>query len=536
MRVIAMFRVSTERQENEGASLDAQQRRYRELAEAHGWTTVAEFRGQESAAKAASERAVLQRVLACVQEEHPEALWVYEQSRLSRGDELEVAMLHRELRERGVRLIVQSTVHDLTQPTDSLMVGFGSLLARHEWSLLKERTERGRREKARQGKKAGGTSPYGYTNPPKGDPRRGVLQPNEAEAAAVRRIFAAVAGGVSVREVCRELNAEGVPAPRGGAWAKSTLTRILDNPVYLGTQLCGAWVGTKGKNYRLQLDHPRAIVVENAHEALVSREEWAAARAQRVGASTGRPGLLTGLLHVMGERVLIDRSHGVSFYRQRQGTGGPWVRVEDVNRMTWRGYRSLVARPEWVVRLLSKAAEAKPEEQAGAADMGKRRTKLAARLERLVEMRADGEISRDVFQARSDECRTQLREVETAMSAAEDRRVASSGDYLSRAVRAISVLTANRKLDQEQKRRALLALVVRIDVQVKENTQPKDSRGRWEQAAKWTVEEVVMHLRRDPGMDTLAGSCDQTPVAVRVVSGGEPVRPHLAGRAARRSA
>ena len=69
MRVVSLYRVSTERQENEGASLDAQQRRYRELAKTHKWTTVAEFRGQESAAKAASERLVLQQVLACLREQ-----------------------------------------------------------------------------------------------------------------------------------------------------------------------------------------------------------------------------------------------------------------------------------------------------------------------------------------------------------------------------------------------------------------------------------------------------------------------------------
>ena len=64
MRVVALFRVSTEKQANEGASLDSQQREYRELAARNGWITVEEFRGCESATQAASERRVLQQVLA----------------------------------------------------------------------------------------------------------------------------------------------------------------------------------------------------------------------------------------------------------------------------------------------------------------------------------------------------------------------------------------------------------------------------------------------------------------------------------------
>src|ERR1044071_6048288 len=53
MRVVAMFRVSTERQANEGASLDAQQRTFREMAKRSGWKVVGEFRGSESATQAA---------------------------------------------------------------------------------------------------------------------------------------------------------------------------------------------------------------------------------------------------------------------------------------------------------------------------------------------------------------------------------------------------------------------------------------------------------------------------------------------------
>src|SRR5690606_29510194 len=128
MHVIALFRVSTEAQSAEGSSLDSQQRIYRELATRSGWTTLAEFRGVESGALAVQDRAVLQQVLAAVRDLRADAVYVHEQSRLTRGDELEVALLLRELRERQMRVIVQGAIRDLGSIDDRFMLGIQSLV------------------------------------------------------------------------------------------------------------------------------------------------------------------------------------------------------------------------------------------------------------------------------------------------------------------------------------------------------------------------------------------------------------------------
>ncbi len=65
-----------------------------------------------------------------------------------------------------------------------------------------------------------------------------------AEAAILERIFRAYAAGASPKRIALRLNAEAVPAPRGGAWSASTLngnrargTGILNNELYVG-RLC----------------------------------------------------------------------------------------------------------------------------------------------------------------------------------------------------------------------------------------------------------------------------------------------------------
>src|SRR5258705_4405537 len=51
----------------------------------------------------------------------------------------------------------------------------------------------------------------------------------------MRRIFADRAAGITVREICRKLNAGRIPSPTGKAtWAHSTLCRLLRNEAYIG--------------------------------------------------------------------------------------------------------------------------------------------------------------------------------------------------------------------------------------------------------------------------------------------------------------
>jgi site-specific DNA recombinase len=83
-----------------------------------------------------------------------------------------------------------------------------------------------------------GGKPYGYA-PKKGEP--GVMQIVEDEAEVVRRIYREYADGKSGRHIARDLNANGIAAPRGAAWAANTLTGtknrgtgMLRLPIYRG--------------------------------------------------------------------------------------------------------------------------------------------------------------------------------------------------------------------------------------------------------------------------------------------------------------
>lgn len=80
---------------------------------------------------------------------------------------------------------------------------------------------------------------YGYDKVHKlddrGEPIRGLRKINEEQAAIIRRIFDEFLIGKSPRAIAADLNAEGIPSPRGGTWMAST---ISGNPARQNGILC----------------------------------------------------------------------------------------------------------------------------------------------------------------------------------------------------------------------------------------------------------------------------------------------------------
>jgi site-specific DNA recombinase len=503
-----MFRVSTEKQANEGASLDAQERQYHQLAERHGWDTLAAFRGSESATQASRERAVLQEVLACIRKLEPDAIYVHEQSRLTRGDELEVAGLLRELRERQLKILIGGVVRDLSSLDERFMVGIQSLVDRAEAERIKERHQRGKKEKALRGLKNSGPTPYGYRNPPPGDPNRGRLQIVPYEAAIVRRIFDLACEGRAVRAIAAVLTAEGVPSPRGGRWGKTTVIRVLTNPAYRGCHVTGAWVAEPGsRTFRFDLDHPGAVVVEGAHDPIVGRDVWEAAQAVQPAPCTARPRMLTGLMTMNGFPATGDSERGKAYYRPPRGVrGGPWLPAEIVDSAVWNAFIQAISNPEFLNRVVAEARtrQAAGDPAAERARLTTRVAKLEARLARLVDMRADGEIDGPEFRKRADEARDHMRACKQQLAFLDQMEAQLDGQWIRQMFAAAKLLVSSeRALSLEERRSVLLRAVRRVEVHAIKNpqNQGKDGRGRFLNVDKtaWQIQSVRFEMVQGAG-------------------------------------
>ena len=157
--------------------------------------------------------------------------------------------------------------------------------------------------RARNGEFIGQYAPYGYRKNPED---KHELLIDENVAWVVRKIFRMAADGISHTEIARQLNEAEIPTRymyhklKGDKfpdkqphvkikkWDNTAVKNIITNETYLGTMFwnrakCGMDTGKK----RVVQPRETWIVVENQHEALVTKELFDKANANIVGLDMG---------------------------------------------------------------------------------------------------------------------------------------------------------------------------------------------------------------------------------------------------------
>jgi site-specific DNA recombinase len=156
--------------------------------------------------------------------------------RLARSYAYQVLILD-ELARLGVRVaFTDAPGLDPGDPQAKLLTQVQGVIAEYERAKIGERYRRGKLFRARAGEVISWKAPYGYRRVPRGPDGPAHLEIFEPEAAVARRIFADRAAGTTIRQICRQLNADAVPTPTGSraVWGTSTLDRILRNEAYIG--------------------------------------------------------------------------------------------------------------------------------------------------------------------------------------------------------------------------------------------------------------------------------------------------------------
>lgn len=232
-RAAIYTRVSTDRQEAEGTSLDSQLERCQAYAAAQGYEVVGHYTDTftGSSYRNRSSQTALRTLL------HAGAVDVvlcYAFDRLSRN-QAHLHILIDEIEHHGARPeAVIETLED--SAVGRLMLSVRAFVAEVEREKIIERTSRGRRTRVETGKYLPGwKQPYGYVF----SEDRTKLEVNEAEALIVRRIYADYLSGGTLRGIARQLTAEGVPTPaqaRSGnpCWELTAVRSILKRTTYIG--------------------------------------------------------------------------------------------------------------------------------------------------------------------------------------------------------------------------------------------------------------------------------------------------------------
>lgn len=242
---------------------------------------------------------------------------------------------------RGIRIVGYADGYDSQAAGRKVMRIARGLINELYLDDLRHRTHRGLEGALLRGGHAGGLS-YGYRSIAVEGGRR--LEIDPAQANVVRRIFGEYADGRSPQRIAHALNAEHVPAPRGGTWSVSCLygsprkgSGILNNELYIGRHVWNRsqWFKDPETGIRTRFDRPRAEWRIEVRPALriVDDATWQAVRARfaRNAGDARRPGppprtLFGGLLRCArcgGAVIAVDaRTYGCAARKDRGTCAG----------------------------------------------------------------------------------------------------------------------------------------------------------------------------------------------------------------------
>ena len=262
---VALYaRVSSDRQDVD-LSVAAQLRALRDYAERNGYLVAREYVDEAESGRTA-DRPQFRRMLdeAAKPEAPFKEILVWKFSRFTRKREHAVAFKAM-LRRKGIR-VVSITEHADDSPTGKLMEAIIESVDEFYSENLAQEVVRGMREAASRGFWVASRVPYGYRKlmVQDGAKKRPTLEPDEATAAVVERIFNMAESGRGILNITRTLNDEGIANPTGRLWSKNGVHIILRNPVYTGTLV---W-GTDSK------DKAEPVRVEKAFPAIVSKAQF----------------------------------------------------------------------------------------------------------------------------------------------------------------------------------------------------------------------------------------------------------------------
>ena len=252
------IRVSTDKQAEEGYSLDAQASRLQSYCDAQGWTvSPAHVYIDAGISGKSTARPAFQAMLKAAQDGQIARIVVTKMDRLARNTQDLLETVNR-LQSFGCALVLLDLNIDTGTPTGMLVATVLGGIAQWEREQIAERVKSGKVQKAAQGGDNGRYCPLGYSFD------NGRYSVEESAAQTVRSIFTDYTTGQSLTDIARRLTAQGVPTARGGQWHPATVRYILTNGFYAGLN--------QYDGQTAPASHP-AIVSPDAYSAAIARLE-----------------------------------------------------------------------------------------------------------------------------------------------------------------------------------------------------------------------------------------------------------------------
>ena len=262
-----------------GASLESQINACIEWCEKNGIVNYEIFQEEGSiSSEEWDERPVLQELLTKLEQYHYDMVIVTEQSRICRSDDF--PKFREVLKEADVLFVQADTgsIYDYQNPEDEFVSDIMQAVYKQELNRTKIRLKRGIIQSAKKGNWVGKKVPVGY----KYDKHSKRLKLSD-DAPVIRRMFEMYLEGKSLNDIAFTFTHEPVIVKyhekgedKNMVWTSATLSRLINNPAYVGHSLYGRSTDkkVKGKRKRTLTDVSLQILEEGTHDGIVTQEEW----------------------------------------------------------------------------------------------------------------------------------------------------------------------------------------------------------------------------------------------------------------------
>jgi len=366
-RAAAYLRRSTD--DKQADSIDIQRSEVTEYADANGYTIVRWYIDDGISGHNTDRDDFVRMIDDAERTEDFQFVLVRHQSRFARFRPSKTIRYLDRLDDAGVKLVTtKQGVIDIDDLAQFLMASIEAQTDHSYSKTLSELTIRGQAKKATKGYSAGQAAPYGMDRmlvDEHGEHRQRVragekvakpdgwhttFVPGDADkVATVQWVYSQYLSGRSPWWIAKDLNSRGVPSPRGGKWNKGTIRDMLTNAIYAGeyrwnqrregkfhslsdgkaaqrrkSEVAQAESGRR-KHRVLKINRCDWIVVEDAHEAIISKHDWQEVQA-KMTQSTDRRGtqakeqyeyLLKGILFCECGAKMSQRGNKYPLYPQR---------------------------------------------------------------------------------------------------------------------------------------------------------------------------------------------------------------------------
>lgn len=220
-KAVGYLRVSSERQVEEGVSLDAQEAKIRAYCQLNDLELLGIHTDAGISGKSAANRPALQSALHVA--DQGAVLIVYSLSRLARST-LDTITIAERLTKAGSDLVSLSEKIDTTTAAGRMFFKLMAIMAEFERDQLIERTKAAMDHKRSKGERLG-KIPYGYRLGEDGK----TLEPDEEERQVLSLICRYREDGLSLRAISSTLAGQGIFAKSGQPFAPSTLKTIIES-------------------------------------------------------------------------------------------------------------------------------------------------------------------------------------------------------------------------------------------------------------------------------------------------------------------